>query len=61
MPADLNQFVRLVGTSYCRPSVRRISCYILHFFEHPDDYVYELKNLLTLKFQILHSPLPNSP
>jgi transposase len=30
---------------------------ILDFFEHLDDYEYELKRLLTLKFQILHSPL----
>jgi hypothetical protein len=33
---------------------------IIHFFEHLDDYEYELKHLLTLKFQILHSPLANS-
>lgn len=30
---------------------------ILHFFEHLDNYEYERKRLLTLKFQILHSPL----
>jgi transposase len=33
---------------------------ILHFFEHLDDYEYELKRLLTLRFQIIHSPLSNS-
>lgn len=30
---------------------------IFHFFDHLDEYEYELKKLLNLQFQILHSPL----
>ena len=48
-----------IGLSF-HPSYKGFKTAILHFFEHLDDYEYELKRLLTLKFQILNSPLSNS-
>ena len=48
-----------IGLSF-HPTYKAFKTSILHFFEHLDDYEYELKHLLTLKFQILHSPLANS-
>jgi transposase len=45
-----------IGLSF-HPTYQGFKAAILHFFEHLDDYEYELKKLLTLKFQILHSPL----
>jgi transposase len=45
-----------IGLSF-HPTYKGFKTAILHFFEHLDDYEYELKRLLTLKFQILHSPL----
>ena len=48
-----------IGLSF-QPTYQAFKDNILHFFEHLDDYEYELKRLLTLKFQILHSPLSNS-
>jgi transposase len=48
-----------IGLSF-HPTYKGFKTAILHFFEHLDDYEYELKQLLTLKFQILHSPLSNS-
>jgi transposase len=47
-----------IGLSF-EPTYKAFKANILHFFEHLDDYEYELKRLLTLKFQILHSPLSN--
>ena len=47
-----------IGLSF-HPTYKAFKSSILHFFEHLDDYEYELKRLLTLKFQILHSPLSN--
>jgi transposase len=48
-----------IGLSF-HPTYKGFKTAILHFFEHLDDYEYELKRLLTLKFQILNSPLSNS-
>jgi transposase len=48
-----------IGLSF-HSTYKAFKANILHFFEHLEDYAYELKRLLTLKFQILHSPLPNS-
>ena len=48
-----------IGLSFY-PTYTAIKSSILHFFEHLDNYEYELKHLLTLKFHILHSPLANS-
>ncbi len=48
-----------IGLSF-HPTYQAFKANILHFFEHLDDYEYELKRLLTRKFQILHSPLSNS-
>ena len=48
-----------IGLSF-HPTYKGFKTAILHFFEHLDEYEYELKRLLTLKFQILHSPLSNS-
>jgi transposase len=48
-----------IGLSF-HPTYKAFKSSILHFFEHLNDYEYELKRLLTLKFQILHSPLANS-
>ncbi len=45
-----------IGLSF-HPTYQGFKASVLHFFEHLDDYEYELKRLLTLKFQILHSPL----
>jgi transposase len=50
---------KAIGLSF-HPTYKAFKSGILHFFEHLDDYEYELKSLLTLKFQILHSPLANS-
>jgi transposase len=48
-----------IGLAF-HPTYQGFKTAILHFFEHLDDYEYELKRLLTLRFQILHSPLSNS-
>ena len=48
-----------IGLSFY-PTYTAFKSSILHFFEHLDNYEYELKHLLTLKFHILHSPLANS-
>ena len=48
-----------IGLSF-HPTYKAFKNNILHFFEHLDHYEYELKRLLTLKFQILDSPLANS-
>jgi transposase len=48
-----------IGLSF-QPTYQAFKDNILHFFEHLDDYEYELKRLLTLKFQILHSPLSST-
>jgi transposase len=45
-----------IGLSFYN-SYKAFKTAVLDFFEHLDDYEYELKRLLTLKFQILHSPL----
>jgi transposase len=45
-----------VGLSF-HPTYQGFKAWVLHFFEHLDHYEYELKRLLTLKFQILHSSL----
>jgi transposase len=55
------RFMKKQAIGLCfHPTYKAFKASILHFFEHLDDYEYELKNLLTLKFQILHSPLANS-
>jgi transposase len=48
-----------IGLSF-HPTYQAFKSNILYFFEHLDDYEYELKHLLTLKFQILHSPLSSA-
>jgi transposase len=45
-----------IGLSF-HPTYKAFKDNILHFFEHLDDYEYELKRLLNLKFQILQAPL----
>jgi transposase len=47
---------QLIGLSF-HDTYKAFKASVLHFFEHLDYYEYELKRLLTLKFQILHSPL----
>ncbi len=43
------------GLSF-RPTLRAFKASVLHFFEQLDDYEYELKRLLTLKYQVLAFP-----
>jgi hypothetical protein len=48
-----------IGLAF-HPTFQAFKATILHFFKQLDDYEYELNRLLTLKFQILKSPLPNA-
>jgi transposase len=47
---------QIIGLSF-HDTYKAFKASVLNFFDHLNDYEYELKRLLTLKFQILHSPL----
>ncbi len=48
---------KVIGLTFY-PSFKEFKRAIFHFFDHLDEYEYELKKLLNLQFQILESPLP---
>jgi hypothetical protein len=39
------------------PAYKEFKAAVLNFFQHIDQYEFELNQLLTLKFQILNAPL----
>ncbi len=51
---------KVIGLTFY-PSFKEFKQAIFHFFDHLDEYEYELKNLLSLQFQILECPLSKLP
>lgn len=47
---------KVIGLTFY-PSFKEFKQAIFHFFDHLEEYEYELKKLLNLQFQILESPL----